>query len=91
MRENDGGTPSPGRPAAAPVTAGTLLSAERGARMEMAVGRRRSMRAPAAAAAEGKIERLHERGAAAANRLQVTRRIETGLETAREDNLSCCR
>ena len=24
-------------------------------------------------------------------RLQVTRRIETGLETAREDNLSCCR
>ncbi len=60
MRENDGGTPSPGRPAAAPLTAGTLLSAERGARMEMAVGRRRSMRAPAAAAAEGKIEWLDE-------------------------------
>ena len=29
------------------------------------------MRAPAPAAAEGKIERLHERGADAANRLQV--------------------
>ena len=44
---------------------------ENGALKETATGRRRSMRAPAVAAAEGKIERLHERGADAASRLQV--------------------
>ena len=71
MREIGSRTPSPGRPAAAPLTANALLLMEKGARMETAAGRRRSMRAPAAAAAEGKIERLHERGADAASRLQV--------------------
>ena len=30
MRENGGRTPSPGRPTAAPLTAGTLLSMEKG-------------------------------------------------------------
>ena len=41
MREIGGGTPSPGRPAAAPLTARTLLSMEQGARKETAAGRRR--------------------------------------------------
>jgi len=39
MRENGGRTPSPGRPTAAPLTAGTPLSMEKGASMETAAGR----------------------------------------------------
>ena len=61
MRDIGGRTPSPGRPAAVPLTAGTLLSMENGARMETAAGRRCSTRRPAAlATAEGKIEWLDE-------------------------------
>ena len=63
MRENGGPTPSPGRPTAAPLTANTPLSMEKGTRMETTAGRRRSTRRPAPAAAEGKIERLYERRA----------------------------
>ncbi len=91
MREIGGPTSSPGRPTAAPLTADTLLSMEMGARTETASGRRSCIWAPEVAAGNGNMERLHERGADAASRLQVTRKIEIGLETAPEDNLRCSR
>jgi len=75
MREIGGPTPSPGRPTAAPLTAGTPLSMEKGARTETASGRRSSIRWQAApATTEGKTERL-------------SRTTETGLETEPEDDL----
>ena len=67
VREDGGRTPSPVRPTAAPLTAGTPLSMERGTPMERVVGRRRSTREPAAPTAEGKFERLDEGAADAAD------------------------
>ena len=63
MRKAAARTPSPGRPTAAPLTAGPLLSMEKGERLETAAGRQRGIRKPAAAGADRKIERLHGYGA----------------------------
>ena len=63
-----------GRPTAAPLTAGTPLSMEKGARMETAAGWQRNRWKPAPTAAEGKIERLDEGSAdAARDRLVIAR------------------